>query len=171
MNRLQFFFLYANVNSIAELALRQAGERVLETPRPSAPSAALTQEELDAQVLASFENLDFSAMDGLDVPRLSGAFAPVESDVAPNNEPFDLARYLDRAYAAQEQLRDRIDAHFARVDQDAVQSALGRLPFDSPLLTEPLSADDMVVWLKRHETGDPALNDLVVRIRRLDVSD
>jgi hypothetical protein len=171
MNRLQFFFLYANVNSIAELALRQAGERVLERPRPSAPSAALTQDELDAQVLASFENLDFSAMEGLNVPRFRGIGVPVESeDVARDSDPFDLERYLDRAYAAQDQLRERLDAHLARVDLDAVRSALGRLPFDLPLLTEPLSANEMVRWLKRYEAGDAALSELVVMVRQLDLS-
>jgi len=169
MDRHQFFCLYANVNSIAELALRQASERILE--RPVAPAPALSQEELDAQVLASFENLDFSAMEGLHVDAFRDAGDSAEvTERAQATAPFDLDDYLGRAYAAEEQLRERMDVSLARVDLDAVRSALGRLPPDLPLLTEPLSADEMRRWLERYETGDAALNELVVAIRRLDMA-
>jgi hypothetical protein len=167
MDRREFFFLYANANSIAELALRQSAERVFDQPvEPSVP-ADLTQEELEAQVLASFDNLDLTALDNLDI----GAFdASAESSHVPareTSEPFALDRYLDRAYAAESELRARVDALFGRADHAALQSDLDALPRELPPLTGLLSARDMTQWLEHYERGNDALNSLVVRIRQL----
>lgn len=168
MDRQQFYFLYANLNSIAELGLREAVIDALAEPVAEPAVESLSQDELDARVLAGFENLDFSALDavtsdGEPLVREEGALLP--GDVS---EPFELERYLINAYAAEERLRERVDEHYRRVDALALTAALARLPANLPALTTPLAAGDMASWVEFYRSGDPTLSDLVLQIRRLD---
>jgi hypothetical protein len=168
MDRQQFYFLYANLNSIAELGLREALIDALAEPVAEPAVENLSQDELDARVLAGFDNLDFSALDavtsdGEPLVREEGALLP--GDVS---EPFELERYLVNAYAAEERVRERVDEHYRRVDVLALTAALAQLPANLPALTTPLAAGDMARWVEFYRNGDPTLRDLVLQIRRLD---
>jgi hypothetical protein len=180
MDRQSFYFLYVNLNSLAELALQQLAANILaQTPQPG-PQENLSDEERDARVLASFENIDLSALDGLGVasaaddahldellPELSAqsmSELPVEGDAA-----LDVERYLARAYSYEEQLRGRIDDCYGRADLFAVQSALLQLPGHLAPLTVQLSAAQMEEWLALYGQGHEALGDLTIQIRRLDM--
>lgn len=168
MDRQQFYFLYANLNSIAELGLREAVIDALAEPVAEPAVENLSQDELDARVLAGFDNLDFAALDavtsdGEPLVREEGALLP--GDVS---EPFELELYLVNAYAAEQRMRERVDEHYRRVDALALTAGLARLPANLPALTTPLAASDMERWVEFYRSGDPTLRDLVLQIRALD---
>lgn len=168
MDRQQFYFLYANLNSIAELGLREAVIDALAEPVAEPAVENLSQDELDARVLAGFDNLDFSALDavtsdGEPLVREEGALLP--GDVS---EPFELELYLVNAYAAEQRMRERVDEHYRRVDALALTAGLARLPANLPALTTALAASDMERWVEFYRSGDPTLRDLVLQIRALD---
>jgi hypothetical protein len=180
MDRQSFYFLYVNLNSLAELALQQLAAKILaQTPQPG-PLEHLSDEERDARVLASFENIDLSALDGLGVanttedahldelppelPAESMSEPPTEGD-----EELDVERYLARAYSYEEQLRGRIDDCYGRADLSGMEAALLQLPDHLSALTGQLSAAQMEEWLALYEQGHAALGDLTIQIRRLDM--
>jgi hypothetical protein len=93
MERQGFYFLYVNINSLAELAFKQAAAKVFAELPPAAPPKEMSQEEIDAHMAAAFENLDLSALDGLGVAK-------------PDEEPLDLealSRQADLELAELEQ--------------------------------------------------------------------
>jgi hypothetical protein len=189
MNRQAFWFLYANVNSIAELAFKLLAAKILsepvqETSEPvESPYAHLSDEELQAQIMADFEKLNASPPQEWSAPDES-ADEPVElseettedvvlpplseSEDAEADEEIDIEKYLSRAYSHEEELRERVDAHFKRADLGAIESALAQLPDSLPSLTGPLTATDIAEWLNLYDQEHPALNDLTLRIRQLD---
>lgn len=181
MDRREFFYLYANINSIAELALMQLAEQILSQPAEANPVANLTQEEIDAQVAAGFQNLDWSALDllnhstppdspldlqALEAPPDLASFENIE-----NPEPLDVGKYLTRAYSHLEDLQARINAHYSAVDLPALHAALSQLPVELRALTGPLSAEEIQEWLKLYNDNNDALGQLTIEIRRLDMPD
>lgn len=174
MERREFYFLYANLNSIAELALRQAtAEALAHSGEASAPSAdeELTPDERDARVLAGFENLDFSALDGLDLSHVTPE--PFDAQALPMKYPdggevFSIESYLERAYSSEHSLQERVAHHYHHADIPALNATLLNLPEGLPPLTRPLSATDMTEWLTVYASGSELLTDLIATIRRLD---
>jgi hypothetical protein len=185
MDRREFFYLYANINSIAELALMQLAEQILSQPAVPNPDANLTPEEIEAHMKKSFENLDWSALDG--VGQSNGADEPLDPafletlqappDLASfeknleNEGPLDIGKYLTKAYGHEDELRARIDSHYNTVDLPSLHAALNRLPGHLRALTGPLSAEEMQEWLKLYNEDNDALGDLTIEIRRLDMPD
>src|SRR5262245_39810752 len=177
MDREAFWLLYANLNSIAELALHRLAQEVLAEPQETNPES-LTEEQLQARVMANLANLDLSALDAVYEKVASGVVTPAGIDepqdaaamTAGNDEPFDLERYLSQAYGSADQLRDRIDHHYQRADLTAMRSALTQLPSHLPSLTQPLSAEDMGVWVETYGQGNDALDDLLLKLRALDAA-
>jgi hypothetical protein len=174
MERQSFYFLYVNLNSLTELALKQlTAEALAQMPSPEAgPRENLSPEERDARVMAGFENLDLSALDGLDfsgaVDEPAGIEAPGEQ--APESgESLDIDRYMARAYSYEERLRPRVDDHYRRADLTSMDATLAQLPDRLSPLTGPLSAVDMGQWLTLYKEGNEALTDLAVQMRQLDV--
>lgn len=180
MDRQSFYFLYVNLNSLAELALQQLAAKILaQTPEPS-PLEDLSDAEHDARVLASFENIDLSSLDGLGVasapedahldellPELPAQ--PMSEPLAESDEELDVERYLARAYSYEEQLRGRIDACYGRADLPGMNAALLQLPHRLSPLTVRLSAAQMEAWLALYAQGHEALGDLTIQVRRLDM--
>ena len=186
MERRDFYFLYVNLNSLADLALWQLAAKLLAQPtevesQNPLSQESLSQDECDARILASFENLDFSALDGLDLSSITtepgGVEAPplepsaLATSEQPNegNEEIDVERYLARAYSHEEQLRERIDSHYLRADRPAMQAALLQLPSRLRALTGPLTTADVLDWLTLYDAGNTVLIDLTTEMRRLDM--
>jgi hypothetical protein len=180
MDRQSFYFLYVNLNSLAELALQQLAAKILTQTPQSDPLENLSDEEREARVLASFENIDLSALDGLGVPSATEAAdldeLPPELPAQMTGEPptgsdeeLDVERYLARAYSYEERLRGRIDDCYGRADLPGMDAALLQLPDHLSPLTAQLSAAQMEEWLALYEEGHETLGDLTIRIRRLDM--
>jgi hypothetical protein len=174
MERRSFYFLYVNLNSLGEIALRQlAADALAHPPEISAPEN-LSQDELDARVLAGFENLDLSALDGLDLssspPDSVGFEASTPEEISASDGELDVEQYLARAYTYEEQLRSRIDAHYRRADLGVMDTLLTQLPPHLHSLTTPLTAVDMEEWLTLYKNGNEVLTDLVLTMRQLDLS-
>ena len=177
MERQDFYFLYVNLNSLAELALQQLAAKILAQTPEAGDLENLSDEERDARVLASFENMDLSALDGLgvasdepvDIDESALALSTDSmSESAASDEPLDVERYMVRAYSYEEQLRGRIDDCRRRADLPAMDAALRQLPNHLRPLTGRLSAADMEHWLTLYADGNEALSDLTIRMRRLD---
>lgn len=181
MQRERFYFLYVNLNSLAELGLRQMAEQMLAQPVETGPIEELTEEEREARMLASFENMDLSALDGIgvatgDEPTDFAAF-PVEPSAfslddmpADSDEEFNIETYMTRAYGFADQLQSRIDYCYRHADLSAMDVALLQLPERLRPLTAKLSAADMDEWLALYHEGDQVLGDLATEMRRLDIS-
>lgn len=181
MERQSFYFLYVNLNSLAELALQQLAAQILAQPQAPGELENLSDEEREARVLASFENLDLSALEGLgteeEAPGVLVDFLPQESFELPAGEPpadggaeLDIGRYLERAYSYEDMLRSRIDYCHTHADLAAIQAALAQLPAHLPPLAARLSAADMTEWLTLYSDGNAVLGDLAAQMRRLDLS-
>jgi hypothetical protein len=185
MERQRFYFLYVNLNSLAELALRQLAAKILAQPLAGGVPETLSEAERDALVMANFQNLDFAALDGLDfsstqpvdieefeselsVPSMSEPAVSEQS--AEDGEEPDVERYLARAYGYEELLRDRIDHCYRSADLSAMDAALLQLPSRLRPLTGRLSAADMTDWLTLYAEGNEVLTDITAQMRRLDIS-
>jgi hypothetical protein len=183
VDRDSFYYLYVNANSIAELALQQLAEQLLALPQPSS-SSPMSPEELNTRVAASFEGIDLAALEGVnyDLSDLASANEldpqasveapqPVErSAEAEAERESAIERYLGRAYAHEEMLRERIDQYYQRTDLPALEAAFAQLPAQLAPLTRLLSPREMSRWLDLYERGNEALDDVVVQLRQLDMS-
>ncbi len=184
MDREQFWHLYVNTNSLAELAIVELGRELDAAGCAGAAALPLSEEEIAARLAAQSRKLDFSALDGLDWDPL-GATADGLSDpsrVAPQpmwetpgdsecNDPADIDAYLNRVYAQEEILRPRVDAVFARIDMLAAQSHLARLPAAPARLTTRLTGEQLAHWLAVYRAGDPGLENLVTALRGATLED
>lgn len=171
LNREAFWFVYANANSLAELGLREAGASLLESPPAVEPGTLLSEDELEAKMLAGFDNLDWSALDALNLDNEAPLdIEPASDQVAgmPEGE-FSLEQYLQRAYDCEAPLSERLDDHYERVDLQFIEAVLSQLPAELPPLTRRLSAADMQEWLRIYGEGHAGLGDLIARIRQLDM--
>ena len=178
MDREQFWHLYVNTNSLAELAILELGRELDAAGSAGLPALPLSDEQIAAQLAEQSKNLDLSALDGLDWDPL-GAMADGLAGlgrVAPEpmlenpadfewNEPADIDAYLNRAYAQEEILRPRVDAAFARIDLQATRSQLTRLPAVAARLTTRLTGEQLARWLAVYRAGDPGLDFLVTTLR------
>jgi len=172
IDRREFFFLYANLSGIAELAFWHMASKLLiappEKPRPA--ETPQTPHEQDTPMLAGFDDLDFSALEQVEIDTSVPWQTPFPEQSAV--EPFeeydelsDIERYLARAYASEEQLRERLDTLYQEADLSALKAGLGELPSQMPRLTGPMSAIDMERWLERYADADLALTELMAQIR------
>src|SRR5262249_55427006 len=82
----------------------------------------------------------------------------------------DVDTYLQRAYAAGEMdvARAQLDRSLTSDDVVRLSQSAARLSTDLPALTTRLSAAEMSRGLALYESGDAALTELVVDVRRLD---
>ena len=184
MNRSEFEFLFIHANSLAELALRRMAS-TLEPDRADEASGPppLSEDERDAQAASLLAGMDISAMDAAfsweddkHHAEVQGALdelssAPAEAaSIAQDAPPADsgdqdLGVYLEKAYAWRSQLGARVDACMERVDERALTDILSALPAGFPPLTQSLTAEGLAQWLAVYQSGDDALNSLVVLIR------
>jgi hypothetical protein len=167
MTESEFYHLYANVNSIAELALRELAAGGLSSAGPP----------VGIGEMAEFSELDFGALEGLDeLVRQQAAtierFDAGESTGArPSDQEFDLATYLARAYSLEADIRARIDAHRRSPAGREIEDTAARLHGKShglATLLAPLSAEAMMEWLALYAEGHADLDELVIAVRKLD---
>jgi len=187
MDREQFHCLYINVNSLLELSIKRLGAEILSRPvEPDTTMADLSPEEIEAQIAARFNTMDMSALDGIDYDFFSAPRTPGGTPEIPaselafdhsarqgppgDDEAPDLSTYMERAYGFAAELQQRIDAALHRADLDAIAAALGKLPQSLPLLTQRLSGDEMGQWLDAERAQPDGLSELVIEIRKLEVS-
>jgi len=150
MERDEFYFLYVNLNRLAERALSHlAAEMLREPAAPEAP-VTLSAEERDAQVLAGFDNLDFSALEELDLSSINALQLGADTPPSP------------------EQIEQRVDEHYRRADLRAMNEALAQLPVGMASLTGPLLASELTDWLALYEQGHAVLIELTRQVRQLD---
>jgi hypothetical protein len=140
MDQRAFNLLYANLSSLVEQALKRLAATMLAQPSEVSAPSVLSQEERDAQVMAGFENLDFSALEGLDLSGSNGITTDGEPDV---------------------------DALYRLADLPAIEASLRQLPSHLHPLTDVLSEEEMAAWLAVYEDGNEVLVDLATEIRRL----
>jgi hypothetical protein len=139
---------------------------------PSPVEQSPIQDEQDTTVLGGFEDLDFSALEQVDINTSVPWQNPVlEQSAVERPEEYDglldIERYLTRAYASEEKLRERIDAYYQKADLSALEAGLGELPSQMPPLTGPMSAVEMESWLERYMDADLALTELTAQIHPL----
>ncbi len=191
MDRKAFYHLYVNLNSLVELGLRRRAAQLLASLPDSPPPPQMTEEEAEAQMMKSFENLDMSALDQvwenlrhtpLELEQiekeatagpLSRTHEPsADADVDVDAEPAipkgaDLDAYMQRAYTYEAELRERIDRLFAKADLGTMSRQLSELGGPQSPLTGQLTGPQMAEWLERDD--DPVLTDLATGMRRLDM--
>jgi len=168
MTESEFYYLYANVNSIAELALRDLADGGFEGGGPMG--------EIGQPVKLS--DLDFGALEGLDelVGRQAANIERFEASESTGtratDKVFDLATYLRRAYSLEADARARIDEHRrspAGRDVELASARLhGNLQGSLATLLAPLSVEAMTEWLAVYAEGHADLDELVVAVRNLD---
>ena len=136
---------------------------------PSAVEKPLTQDEPGTVLLAGFDDIDFSVLDPVDINASVPLQVFEQAVERPEeyDELLDIERYLTRAYASEEKLRERVDAYYKNADLVALEAGLGELPSQMPPLTEPMSAVEMESWIERYADADLALTELTVKIRQL----
>jgi hypothetical protein len=177
VDREQFWHLYVNANSLAELAIVELGRELDAAGSGRPPARSLSDAEMAARLAEQSKTLDLSALDGLDWDPL-GTMANCLSrpvHVAPEpipetpasferDEPADFDAYLNRAYDQEENLRLRVDAAFARIDLRDSQSQLTSLPTELAPLTTRLTGEQLAGWLVAYRAGDPGLGLLVTTL-------
>jgi hypothetical protein len=191
MDRSAFQYLYMHANSLAELGFERAAEGMLaeleNQPDPLAHLSEEQRQELATEQMREFQRKfeagepndlddfyrDFASRhpDPLDgaleaqAPAASDPFGP--SEASGDGEPAerDLGVYLDKVYAADAVLAERIDAAMAQLDMAQLDAALAALPPQLPPLTAPLDPAGLEQWLALYQANDAALNDIVTTIR------
>jgi hypothetical protein len=173
IERREFFFLYANLSGLPDLAFWHLASQLLVTPSEEPKPVETTEqhEEQDTIVLTDFDDLDFSALDEVEINTSVPLETPaLEQRAVEQPEEYDdlpdIERLLTRAYASEESLRERLDACYEKADLAALKAGLGELPSQMPPLTQQLSADEMKRWVERYADGDLALTELTAEIRR-----
>jgi hypothetical protein len=189
MDRETFYYLYVNLNSLVDLGLqRRAAQLLASMPEDSAPLPELTPEEAEAQMMKSFENMDMSALDQVweklgstpldleqmerdavaDQSRESTTESLPEPVVGDDGLP-DLDIYLQRAYAYEDVLRERLDRLFAKADLVAMSQQVAQLGDTLSPLTKRLDGAQMAAWLDRYDGDDAVLTGLATEMRRLEM--
>jgi hypothetical protein len=173
VNATAFGYLFIHANSLAEMAFNaMAAAMEADMAGEGDPYAHLSADEREALALAQMGNLDPAAMqDGFawETPEheadIRSNLAELQQEpaapLAALAEAPDLGLYLERAYAAREQLAERIASTQARVDQGALERLLAGLPAGLAPLTQALDAQQFDQWLACHQGGNAELAELV----------
>lgn len=166
MTETEFYFLYINVNCIAELALRELAANAV-------ASAGTSQSRHASTDSLRIEDLDFSALDGLDemIRNHSVVAAPTLDAPVPQadrSEDFDLTTYVERAYSHEDQVRNRASKYWRAGAARELSAIAAAASATLAPLTARLSADALSDWLQVYLEGDAQLDDLVARVRALD---
>ncbi len=179
----QLYCLFVNANSLAELALREAGAGLASMTAPTEPPGEGDLPEM------SLDDLDFGALDGLSDLVDSEAEAmtssesvdasqpPVDLSVPPNLEPpapamdtpstgFD--GYMAEAYAHRAELDARLAQLRTSVGDDSLDALVADLPDDLPPIVEPMDGARVAAWLERYMQHEPAITALVTAVRHAD---
>ena len=197
MQRKEFTYLYIHANSLAELALQQIAVEIEKdmacSPANSAPD---NHGDMEAMALQQLAKLDLSTMmDGFawdttesdaavlhEFNKQQGATEISENaaedfvetsigdgQTAPDDSRFTL--YLKKAYAAQDNIANRVEVVMTHANMDRIETFLDALPDDYPSITEPFSGEDLKKWLDCYLADHQALTNLVVLIRNLAQTD
>lgn len=79
----------------------------------------------------------------------------------------DLDQYLQRAYAAKDQIAARVDDGMARIDMKDLDIMMFAVPEDIAPLTGPMKGKDLEKWMEVYHLGFYAVNEVVRMVRAL----
>ena len=180
MTEEQFFYLYANANSIAELALREI-DKDMENLLQDVESLPATELGSDA---TSLDSLNWDALDGLNEEVESANSSLLESDPAllslpdepsdhaneSDKDSFDIASYIQNAYEQARNITSKIDSARAKANLEDLRNQIESLPKGNmEPLDKALSGAQLQDWLNHYHEGLMPLFDLVADIRSLDM--
>lgn len=193
LDRGRFERLYLNANSIAEIALMRALDKVASRPAERSPEQRAVADafvhDLNNPDPATFDWSALQGVYGFDGPLDAAPQEPISATltappVSPRqpgfdemvgfdddedlDAPIDIARYLQRVDEARPALQSRIDECFARADVAALEAALATLPADEPALTSRPTPDAFERWLVLYEDHHEGLQAAVLGIRQLE---
>ncbi len=174
MEHAAFTYLFIHANSLAELALESMAAALdADMAAQGDPYADLSDEEREALALAQLGKMDSANLqDGFawETPEhdaeVRSHLMELEqrgaAEVAPPlGQTPDLGLYLERAYAAREELEQRVKSSHAQVDHATLERLLAALPGQLPPLTQALNGPQFAQWLACYQEGNAPLNTLV----------
>ena len=180
ITRPAFHFIYVNANSLVELALRNLSsdlDSLLDDIEPNENT------DLALELETNLEDLDFSAMDGLEFydakieanipePVLTSPAKDVTNnlltEIPQQISDFNINTYMTNVYSLEEQLIERIDAAYHQIEHAKFEILLNLLPLELPSIDKKMSGEDMTLWLEQYANDVVSISNLLVAIRQLD---
>jgi len=182
ITRQAFHYIYVNANSLTELALRNLSsdlDSLLDNLEPI-ESAEL---ELEFEVETNLEDLNFAAMDGLEfydseidtnitepvaIPPTKNFTNNLETETPEQESEFNIETYMTNVYSLEEQLIERVDSAYNRIDHEQIKLLLHLLPSELPAIDGKLNGEKMTLWLEQYSNDVESITNLLVAIRQLD---
>lgn len=170
MERAAFEYLYIHANCLAELALDQLAREIddgaADPPAGSEAQALALLGQMDTAALRERWDggADFAAQVRHEIGALQQVPAPEVEGGAAGAVDFDLAIYLDNAYAARPRIAARVDHAMAGLDMADLARLAHALPAELAVLTGPLNAQQLARWLVCYQAGDATLDAIVMLI-------
>jgi hypothetical protein len=185
ITRQAFHFIYVNANCLTELALRNLSsdiDSLIDNLKPIENADLALEFEMETNL----EDLDFAAMEGLEFydakdaemdtnitePVSTSPLKDVTSALVTNTPEqlgdFDIDTYMSNVYSLEEQLNDRIDSAYNKIEHQQIKILLDLLPPELPAIDGKLSGEEMTLWLAQYLNDVESITDLLVTIRQLD---
>jgi hypothetical protein len=185
MTREEFSYLYVNANCLAELGLRRAVACMHESDCQGIHGQALGRvDEMDPETETAFDELDFTALNGLDffggdssesndltetLPVTDAADVQMTASETCTSDDdkggdFDIGAYMNNSYAARETVQDQIDVAYAKADIARLDMLIAEMPVMIPALTRRLSGAEVETCLTLYDVGDETLVEAVTLI-------
>ena len=175
-----FHYIYVNANSLTELALRTLPsdlDSLLDDLEP------IEDSDLDFDLETNLEDLNFAAMDGLDfydsevdttivvpevIPPKKSCTNTLEKEKPEQESEFDIEVYMSNVYSLEEQLIERVDSAYNKIDHEQIKLLFNLLPPELPALDKKLSGEKMNLWLEQYNNDVESITNLLIAIRQLD---
>ncbi|GAC20582.1 hypothetical protein [Paraglaciecola arctica] len=182
ITRQAFHYIYVNANCLTELALRNLSsdlDSLIDNLEPI-ENADLT---LEFELETNLEDLNFDAMEGLEFydpemdtnitepvspPPLKDVASELHTNTPEQEGDFDIDTYMSNVYSLEEQLIERIDSAYNKIEHLQIKKLLDLLPSELPAIDGKLSGEEMSLWLAQYSNDDGSITDLLVTIRQLD---
>ena len=180
INRRAFHYIYINANSLTELALRNLSsdlDSLLDDLEP------IDNADMAFEIETNLEDLNFAAMDGLEfydseiatnipepvsTPPTKDFTNSIQTNMPEQVGDFDIEIYMTNVYSLEEQLSERIDDAYNRIEHDQIKLLLNQLPPELPLIDKKMSGENMTLWLEQYSNNVESITNLLVAIRQLD---
>lgn len=175
-----FHFIYINANCLTELALRNLSadlDFLLDDLEPVDNAA------LELELETNLEDLNFAAMEDLEfydpemntniiepvsTPPLKDSTSNFQTNTPEHVGDFDMDTYMTNVYSLEEQLIDRINSAYNKIEHDQIKLLLNQLPSELPVIDGKLSGKEMTLWLEQYSNDVESIANLLVAIRQLE---
>ena len=182
ITRQAFHYIYVNANSLTELALRTLPsdlDSLLDDLEPIENSDLAIELDLETNL----EDLNFAAMDGLEfydpeiditiaepvaIPPTKSFTNNLEAQTPEQESEFDIETYMTNVYSLEEQLIERVDSAYNRIDHTQIKLLLNLLPSELPAIDGKLNGEKMTLWLEQYADDVESITNLLIAIRQLD---